>query len=96
MATREASGKFLDAIMPRLPLVIGGSADLTPSNNTKFKGVEAFTKENRGGRYIHYGVREHAMGGIMNGMSVSKMVIPYGATFFSSVIGQERFQLHVV
>jgi transketolase len=83
MATREASGKFLDAVMPRLPLVIGGSADLTPSNNTKFKGAEPFTKENRGGRYIHYGVREHAMGAIMNGIAVSGMVVPYGATFFS-------------
>ena len=83
LATREASGKFLDAVMPRLPLVVGGSADLTPSNNTKFKGAEPFTKENRGGRYIHYGVREHAMGAIMNGIAVSRMVIPYGATFFS-------------
>jgi transketolase len=82
MATREAQGKVLDAIMPRLPLVVGGSADLTPSNNTRFKGVVDFSRENRGGRYIRYGVREHGMGAIMNGIAVTGMVIPYGATFF--------------
>ena len=82
MATREAQGKILDAIMPRLPLVIGGSADLTPSNNTRFKGVSDFSKLNRLGRYIRYGVREHGMGAIMNGISVTDMLIPYGATFF--------------
>ena len=82
MATREAQGKILDAIMPRLPLVIGGSADLTPSNNTRFKGVSDFSKSNRLGRYIRYGVREHGMGAIMNGISVTDMLIPYGATFF--------------
>ena len=62
MATREAQGKILDAFMPRLPLVLGGSADLTPSNNTRFKGATDFSRENRSGRYIRYGVREHAMG----------------------------------
>jgi transketolase len=82
MATREAQGKVLDAIMPRLPLVVGGSADLTPSNNTRFKGVVDFSREDRGGRYLRYGVREHGMGAIMNGIAVSGMVIPYGATFF--------------
>jgi transketolase len=82
MATREAQGKILDAIMPELPLVVGGSADLTPSNNTRFKGVEDFTAEHRTGRYIRYGVREHGMGAIMNGISVSGFVRPYGATFF--------------
>ena len=82
MATREAQGKILDAIMPELPLVLGGSADLTPSNNTRFKGVEDFTAEHRTGRYIRYGVREHGMGAIMNGISVSGLVRPYGATFF--------------
>ncbi len=83
MATREAQGKVLDAIMPKLPLVLGGSADLTPSNNTRFKGVTDFSRNQRSGRYIRYGVREHAMGAIMNGISVSDMLIPYGATFFS-------------
>jgi transketolase len=82
MATREAQGMVLDAIMPKLPLVIGGSADLTPSNNTRFKGATDFSKANRSGRYIRYGVREHGMGAIMNGIAVSGMIVPYGATFF--------------
>ena len=83
IATRKASGATLDAIMPRLPLVLGGSADLTPSNNTRFKGAEAFQKDNRAGRYIHYGVREHAMAAIMNGIAVSDLLIAYGGTFLS-------------
>jgi transketolase len=83
MATREASGKTLDMFMPHLPLVVGGSADLTPSNNTRFKGSQPFTRENRTGRYLHFGVREHAMGAILNGIAVSGMLIPYGATFFT-------------
>jgi transketolase len=82
MATREAQGKILDALMPRLPLVLGGSADLTPSNNTRFKGVTDFSASNPSGRYIRYGVREHAMGAIMNGIALSGVLIPYGATFF--------------
>ncbi len=82
MATREAQGKVLDALMPKLPLVIGGSADLTPSNNTRFKGVTDFTRANPGGRYIRFGVREHAMGAILNGIALSDLLIPYGATFF--------------
>lgn len=81
LATREAQGKLLDALMPKLPLVLGGSADLTPSNNTKFKGSTDFSKDNRLGRYIRYGVREHAMGAVMNGIAVSDLLIPYGGTF---------------
>jgi transketolase len=81
MATRQASGKVLDAIMPKLPFVLGGSADLTPSNNTKFAGAKDFQKNARDGRYIRYGVREHAMGSIMNGISVSGLVRAYGGTF---------------
>jgi transketolase len=81
MATRKASGATLDAIMPKLPLVLGGSADLTPSNNTKFKGAEIFDKANQAGRYIHYGVREHAMAAIMNGMAASGLLRAYGGTF---------------
>ena len=81
IATRKASGKVLDALMPKLPLVIGGSGDLTPSNNTKFAEAKDFQKDSRDGRYIHYGVREHAMGAIMNGMAVSGLVRPYGGTF---------------
>ena len=82
VATRKASGQTLDAVMPSMPLVLGGSADLTPSNNTQFKGAEDFQKDNRGGRYIRYGVREHAMGAIMNGISVSGLMRAYGGTFF--------------
>lgn len=82
MATREAQGKILDSLMPNLPLVLGGSADLTPSNNTRFKGTEDFSASRRTGRYIRYGVREHAMGAVMNGIAVSDLLIPYGATFF--------------
>jgi transketolase len=82
MATREVQGKVLDVVMPKLPLVLGGSADLTPSNNTRFNGVADFTVANRAGRYIRFGVREHGMGAILNGIAVSDMLIPYGATFF--------------
>jgi transketolase len=82
VATRSASGKVLDALMPHMPLVLGGSADLTPSNNTQFKGAEDFQKNNPNGRYIRYGVREHAMGSIMNGIVVSDLLRAYGGTFF--------------
>ena len=81
MATRQASGKVLDAIMPKMPLVLGGSADLTPSNNTRFADAVDFQKGTRDGRYIRYGVREHAMGSIMNGISVSGLLRAYGGTF---------------
>jgi transketolase len=81
VATRSASGKTLDALMPLMPLFIGGSADLTPSNNTHFKGAVDFQKATPTGRYIRYGIREHAMGAIMNGIAVSKIVRPYGGTF---------------
>jgi transketolase len=82
VATRSASGAVLNALMPSMPLVLGGSADLTPSNNTHFKGAEDFQKANPGGRYLRYGVREHAMGAIMNGIAVSGILRPYGGTFF--------------
>jgi transketolase len=81
VATRSVSGKMLDALMPSMPLVVGGSADLTPSNNTHFKGAENFQKNSPTGRYIRYGIREHAMGAIMNGIAVSGIVRPYGGTF---------------
>ncbi|UCG48317.1 MAG: transketolase [Phycisphaerales bacterium] len=81
IATRKASGKVLDALMPALPLVVGGSADLTPSNNTRFAGAKDFQKDSRDGRYIRYGIREHAMGSIMNGISVSGLMRAYGGTF---------------
>jgi transketolase len=82
IATRQASGKVLDAAMPKCPLILGGSADLTPSNNTKFAGAKDFQKDTRDGRYIRYGVREHAMGAIMNGISISGLTRAYGGTFF--------------
>ena len=81
IATRKASGKILDALMPNLPLILGGSADLTPSNNTKFTNAENFQKGNPLGRYIRYGVREHAMAAIMNGISISGLTRAYGGTF---------------
>ncbi|MHC4394763.1 MAG: transketolase [Planctomycetota bacterium] len=81
VATRKASGKVLDAVMPELPMVMGGSADLTPSNNTKFEGAKDFQKDSKDGRYIRYGIREHAMGAIINGISVSGLVRAYGGTF---------------
>lgn len=80
MATRKASGNMLDILSPAHPFLIGGSADLTPSNNTKPKTSQQFTSDNRLGRYINYGVREHAMGAIMNGLALSKFR-PYGGTF---------------
>ena len=82
MATREASGKVLNTIAPYLPSMIGGSADLTPSNNTFVKSMGEFQPGNYSGRYVRYGVREHAMGGIMNGLVVTDGIIPYGGTFF--------------
>ncbi|TFG48327.1 MAG: transketolase, partial [Candidatus Brocadiia bacterium] len=81
LATRQASGEVLNAIMPKIPLIHGGSADLTPSNNTWFNGVQNFSRENRSGRYIRFGVREHAMAALLNGISVSGMVRAYGGTF---------------
>ncbi len=81
IATRVASGKFLENVMPQFPLVLGGSADLTPSNNTRFSEATAFQKDCPDGRYIHFGVREHAMGAILNGISLSGLLRAYGATF---------------
>jgi transketolase len=82
VATRKASGAVLNALMPNLPLFIGGSADLTPSNNTRFEGADDFQKDQQQGRYMRYGVREHAMCAIMNGISVSGLCRAYGGTFF--------------
>jgi len=81
MGTRVASGKTINAIAATLPELIGGSADLAPSNNTKIDGVPAFQKDSYQGRNFHFGVREHAMGAALNGMAVFGGVIPYGATF---------------
>lgn len=81
IATREASGKVLAAIAPHLPTLVGGSADLTPSNNTRVKEFTDFAPNNYGGRYLRYGVREHAMGSVMNGIALTNGMIPYGGTF---------------
>jgi transketolase len=81
IATRAASGQVLHAIAPVLPTLIGGSADLAPSNNTYLKGYPVFANESYAGRNFHFGVREHGMGGILNGMALHGGVIPYGGTF---------------
>jgi transketolase len=81
LATRAASGKVLDAISPRIPQLIGGSADLTPSNNTLPKNETSLTPEDFSGRYVRFGVREHGMAAIMSGMALHGGVIPYGGTF---------------
>jgi transketolase len=80
IATRSASGKVLNAIADALPNLIGGSADLAPSNNTHLKKYQDFGTA-KGGRNIHFGVREHAMAAALNGMALSKMLLPYGGTF---------------
>ncbi len=80
-ATRKLSEKALDVINAETRLTIGGSADLTPSNNTKTQNIEAVTPEDFSGRYIHYGIREHGMAAAMNGMALHGGVIPYGGTF---------------
>jgi len=81
MATRKSSYAVLNAIAPELPMLFGGSADLTPSNNTDIKGGKDFTPETPEGGYIRYGIREHAMAGIMNGIAIYGGLIPYGGTF---------------
>ena len=81
VATRKASGKVLEHLVPAIESMIGGSADLTGSNNTFVKGTELITPENSDGRYIHYGVREHGMAAIMNGMALHGGIIPYSGTF---------------
>jgi transketolase len=82
VAGRDASGKVLNAIAARVPWLLGGSADLAPSTKTRltFDGAGDFTVENRAGRNLHFGVREHAMGAILNGLAISK-VRPYGSGF---------------
>jgi transketolase len=81
LATRVASQQALDAIVPAVPELIGGSADLTGSNNTKAKSANAIAAGLYGGRYIFYGVREHGMAAAMNGLALHGGVIPFGGTF---------------
>jgi transketolase len=84
VATRESSGKVLNAIAQNVPWLIGGAADLATSNKTdlKFESAGVFSPKNYGGRNIHFGVREHAMGSALNGMAMIK-VRPFGGTFFN-------------
>ncbi|HEX5321437.1 MAG TPA: transketolase [Stellaceae bacterium] len=83
LATRQASGAVLDALVPIVPELFGGSADLTPSNNTKTKDQGDVKPGEYGGRYMRYGVREHGMAAAMNGISVHGGLIPYGGTFLT-------------
>ena len=80
-ATRQSSQAVLNIIGPALPEIFGGSADLTPSNNTMFKGARTITPEDASGNYMHYGVREFGMTAMLNGVSLHGGFVPYGATF---------------
>jgi transketolase len=81
LATRQASGALLSALIPAIPEIIGGSADLTPSNDTKIKDEIEIKPGDFSGRYIHFGVREMGMSAAMNGIAVHGGLIPYGGTF---------------
>lgn len=81
LATRAASGKVINCLAPVLPELFGGSADLAPSNNTWMNDIPAFGPDDYAGRNVHFGVREHGMGSIVNGLAYHGGVIPYGATF---------------
>ena len=81
MATRKASGKTLNAIAEFFPQLIGGSADLAPSTDTNLDAYKSFSSKHPDGRNFHFGIREHAMGAVINGMALSNYLIPYGATF---------------
>jgi transketolase len=81
MASRAAFGKTLNATVAAIPELLGGSADLAPSNNTALQGIADFQKDSHIGRNFHFGVREHAMGSIVNGMAYHGGLRPYGATF---------------
>jgi len=81
MATRAASEFALESLIPALPDMVGGSADLTGSNNTRIKGMKAISAADFSGRFIHYGVREHGMAAAMNGMALHGGIVPYSGTF---------------
>ena len=81
MATRQCSSSVINSISDALPELIGGSADLSGSNNTKTESSKVITSKNFSGNYIHYGVREHAMAGVMNGLALYGCLIPFGGTF---------------
>ena len=81
IATRQASGEMIEALAETVPELVGGSADLTGSNNTKAKSQQPITAEDFAGNYIYYGIREHGMAAAMNGLALHRGVIPYGGTF---------------
>ncbi len=81
LATRVASQKAIEAILPACPSLIGGSADLTGSNNTRVSGQDSYGRDSAAGSYVHYGVREHGMAAAMNGIALHGGAIPYGGTF---------------
>ena len=81
IATRVASQKAIEAILPACPSLLGGSADLTGSNNTRVGGQGSYGRDNAAGSYVHYGVREHGMAAAMNGVALHGGAIPYGGTF---------------
>ncbi|WAM48676.1 transketolase [Vreelandella venusta] len=81
IASRKASFEALNVIGPQMPELLGGSADLAPSNLTFWKGAKAITPEDASGNYLHYGVREFGMGAVMNGIALHGGFVPYGATF---------------
>ena len=82
MATRQCSSSAIEIISKSFPQLIGGSADLSGSNNTKTNNSKVINSKNFNGNYIHYGVREHGMASIMNGIALYGGFIPYGGTFF--------------
>jgi transketolase len=82
-ATRQSSQAVLNLLAPGLPEFFGGSADLTPSNNTMFKGAKTITPEDASGNYLHYGVREFGMTAVLNGVSLHGGFVPYGGTFLT-------------
>ena len=81
IATRSASGEMMQVIAQRIPGFMGGSADLCPSTKTYIKSLPSIGRNKFDGRNIHFGVREHAMGGILNGMALYGGIIPFGSTF---------------
>lgn len=83
VATRAASGEVINALAPHLPMLIGGSADLAPSNNTDIKTSGSFEADTYNGRILHWGVREHAMGATLTGISLNGGLIPFGGTFMT-------------
>jgi transketolase len=83
VATRQASGEVINALAPHMPMLFGGSADLGPSNNTDIKDGGSFEAGSYEGRILHFGVREHAMGATMTGISLNGGLIPFGGTFLT-------------